>query len=70
MGSGTVSYQTGADYAPSYGTAVDSMSEVFVPAALLRSGDNVIAVETHVNYMRTATVGMQASIFRVEGTPE
>jgi len=46
------------------------MSEVFVPAALLRSGDNVIAVETHVNYMRTATVGMQASIFRVEGTPE
>ncbi len=70
MGSGTVSYQTRADYAPSYGTAVDSMSEVFVPAALLRSGDNVIAVETHVNYMRTATVGMQASIFRVEGTPE
>ena len=70
MGSGTVSYQTRADYAPSYSAAVDSMSEVFVPAALLRSGDNVIAVETHVNYMRTATVGMQASIFRVEGTPD
>lgn len=70
MGSGTVSYQTRADAAPSYSAAADSLSEVFVPAALLRSGDNVIAVETHVNYMRSATIGMQASIFRVEGTPD
>ena len=70
MGSGAVSYSTRADAAPSYSAAVDSMSEVFVPAAKLRTGDNVIAVETHVNYMRSATVGMAATIYRVDGTPE
>ncbi|MDK7339731.1 fibrinogen-like YCDxxxxGGGW domain-containing protein [Pauljensenia sp. UMB0018B] len=70
MGAGTVSYATRADSAPNFAAASASLSEVFVPASALKTGDNVIAVETHVNYMRTATVSMQASIFRVEGTPD
>ena len=70
MGAGTVSYTTRADAAPNFAAASASLSEVFVPASALKTGDNVIAVETHVNYMRTATVSMQASIFRVEGTPD
>ena len=70
MGAGTVSYTTRADSAPNFAAASASPSEVFVPASALKTGDNVIAVETHVNYMRTATVSMQASIFRVEGTPD
>ena len=41
-----------------------------MPASLLTTGDNVIAVETHVNYTRSATVGMWASVIRVDGTPE
>ena len=70
MGAGTVSYTTRADAAPNFAAASASPSEIFVPASALKTGDNVIAVETHVNYMRTATVAMQASIFRVEGTPD
>ena len=70
MGAGTVSYTTRADSAPNFAAASASQSEIFVPASALKTGDNVIAVETHVNYMRTATVSMQASIFRVEGTPD
>ena len=70
LGAGTVSYATRADSAPNFAAASASPSEVFVPASALKTGDNVIAVETHVNYMRTATVSMQASIFRVEGTPD
>ena len=70
MGSGTVSYATRADAAPNYAAASSSLSEVFVPASALETGDNVIAVETHVNYLRTPTVSMQASIVRVDGTPE
>ena len=70
MGSGTVSYTTRADAAPNYASASSSLSEVFVPASALETGDNVIAVETHVNYLRTPTVSMQASIVRVDGTPE
>ena len=70
MGAGTVSYTTRADSAPNFAAASASPSEIFVPASALKTGDNVIAVETHVNYMRTATVSMQASIFRVEGTPD
>ena len=67
---GPVSYTTRANAAPSYTAASNSVSEVFVPAALLTSGDNVIAVETHVNYTRSATLGMWASVQRVEGTPD
>lgn len=70
MGAGTVSYTTRADSAPNFAAASASQSEIFVPASALKTGDNVIAVETHVNYMRTATVSMQASIFRVDGTPD
>ena len=70
MGSGTVSYATRADAAPNYAAASASLSEVFVPASALTAGDNVIAVETHVNYLRTPTVSMQASIVRVDSTPE
>ena len=70
MGAGAVSYTTRADAAPNFAAASASPSEIFVPASALKTGDNVIAVETHVNYMRTATVAMQASIFRVEGTPD
>ena len=70
MGAGTVSYTTRADAAPNFAAASASQSEIFVPASALKTGDNVIAVETHVNYMRTATVSMQASIFRVDGTPD
>ena len=67
---GAVSYTTRANAAPSYSAATSSPSEVFVPASLLTTGDNVIAVETHVNYTRSATVGMWASVIRVDGTPE
>lgn len=70
MGAGAVSYTTRANAAPNFAAASASPSEIFVPASALKTGDNVIAVETHVNYMRTATVAMQASIFRVEGTPD
>ena len=70
MGAGTVSYATRADAAPNFAAASASQSEIFVPASALKTGDNVIAVETHVNYMRTATVSMQASIIRVEGAPD
>ena len=70
MGSGTVSYTTRADAAPNYAAASASPSEVFVPASALKTGDNLIAVETHVNYLRTPTVSMQASIVRVDGAPE
>ena len=70
MGAGTVSYTTRADAAPNFAAASASQSEIFVPASALKTGDNVIAVETHVNYLRTATVSMQASIFRVDGTPD
>ena len=70
MGTGTVSYTTRADGAPNFAAASASQSEIFVPASALKTGDNVIAVETHVNYLRTATVSMQASIVRVEGTPD
>lgn len=70
MGAGTVSYTTRADAAPNFAAASASPSEIFVPASALKTGDNVIAVETHVNYMRTATVSMQASIIRVEGAPD
>ena len=70
MGAGTVSYATRADSAPNFAAVSASPSEIFVPASALKTGDNVIAVETHVNYMRTATVSMQASIIRVEGTPD
>ena len=67
---GAVSYTTRANAAPSYSAASNSLSEVFVPASLLTTGDNVIAVETHVNYTRSATVGMWASVTRVDGTPD
>ena len=70
MGAGTVSYATRADAAPNFAAASASQSEIFVPASALKTGENVIAVETHVNYMRTATVSMQASIFRVDGAPD
>lgn len=70
MGNGIVSYSTRADSAPTYAAASAAPSEIFVPASALNTGDNVIAVETHVNYMRTATVSMQASVFRVEGTAD
>lgn len=70
MGNGIVSYSTRADSAPTYAAASAALSEIFVPASALNTGDNVIAVETHVNYMRTATVSMQASVFRVEGTAD
>ena len=67
---GAVSYTTRANAAPSYSAASNPLSEVFVPASLLTTGDNVIAVETHVNYTRSATVGMWASVTRVDGTPD
>ncbi|QQC43254.1 galactose oxidase [Schaalia meyeri] len=70
MGKGTVSYATRADSAPRYNAAAASLSEVFVPASALKNGDNVIAVETHVNYLRSVTMAMQASVSRVEGAPD
>lgn len=70
MGSGAVDYNTRAESAPRYSAAVAAQSETFVPASALKTGENVIAVETHVNYLRTATVSMQASIVRVEGRPD
>jgi len=39
---------------------------VFVPAERLVAGDNVLAVETHVNYRKAKSVSMQARVERVE----
>ena len=70
MGSGTVSYQTRADYAPSYGTAVDSMSEVFVPAALLRSGATHRGRDARELHAHRDRWHAGVDRFRSGGTPE
>ncbi|WP_314803930.1 fibrinogen-like YCDxxxxGGGW domain-containing protein [Actinomyces bouchesdurhonensis] len=70
LGSSAVSYTTRADAAPSYSAANDNASEVFVPASQLTNGDNVIAVETHVNYMRSPSMGMWATVTPVASEPE
>ena len=69
LGTGGVSYETRADAAPTYDAAQADRTTVFVPAERLVAGDNVLAVETHVNYRKAKSVSMQARVERVERKP-
>ncbi|WP_243442534.1 fibrinogen-like YCDxxxxGGGW domain-containing protein [Schaalia vaccimaxillae] len=65
MDEGSVNAQTRASASVNVSQANADRASVLVPASLLVAGDNVIAVETHLNYRSSRTMSMQARVTKV-----
>ncbi|MDO4244209.1 MAG: fibrinogen-like YCDxxxxGGGW domain-containing protein [Actinomyces sp.] len=66
MGQGAVTAETRADAAVTTGTAQASPTVVTLPSSVLVAGENVVAVETHLNYRSSPTLSFSAALTRSE----
>ncbi|MDO4258551.1 MAG: fibrinogen-like YCDxxxxGGGW domain-containing protein [Actinomycetaceae bacterium] len=62
MDKGTVSHETRANRSVNTPTAVAERTEITIPREVLKSGKNVIAVETHLNFRNSRSMTFRASV--------
>ncbi|MDO4258553.1 MAG: fibrinogen-like YCDxxxxGGGW domain-containing protein [Actinomycetaceae bacterium] len=64
MSPGTITHQTRASAAIQTPAALAAPTEVVIPRQVLRTGTNVIAVESHLNYKNSRNMTFQATVIQ------